>query len=274
MSMDSSKMELSLPPVSVIVPAYNEEAWIETTLSSLLTSGFPCEIIVVDDGSTDRTPEILQRFADQAIVITHPTNRGKGAAMASGIRRATGEIVVFCDAHLVGLNQMHLLSLVLPLVYGSARAVLGVAMPPKLSWTLTRTLSPSVILTGQRAYRREDLLPLVDDLEELGYGVETFLYTKFPRDKTVVVLLPGLIHLLKTDTGSAWQAATAYLREAQEIVGTLARIQGLTSRELADLRQKMAALLANLTFLGGEKTGDDRTAPRSAPPHCTEPDEN
>lgn len=48
--MNNTKIELNLPPVSVIIPAYNEEKWIETTISSILESGFPCEVIVVDDG--------------------------------------------------------------------------------------------------------------------------------------------------------------------------------------------------------------------------------
>ena len=49
--MEMTKVELSLPSVSVIIAAYNEQAFIETTIASILGSGFPCEVIVVDDGS-------------------------------------------------------------------------------------------------------------------------------------------------------------------------------------------------------------------------------
>jgi glycosyltransferase involved in cell wall biosynthesis len=102
--MEMTKVELSLPSVSVIIAAYNEQAFIETTIASILGSGFPYEVIVVDDGSTDQTPKICEKFGEKIKVITHPTNRGKGAAMASGLKKATGEIVIFCDAHTVGLE--------------------------------------------------------------------------------------------------------------------------------------------------------------------------
>lgn len=117
------------------------------------------------------------------------------------MKEAAGEIVIFCDAHLLGLKQHHLLSLVLPLIYGSAKAVLGVDIPEKISPSLLN-VAPFLILTGQRAYYKADLLPLVNEMEDLGYGVETFLFTKFPRDRTAIILLPGLVHLTKQDTSS------------------------------------------------------------------------
>jgi glycosyltransferase involved in cell wall biosynthesis len=181
---------IELPPVSIILPAYNEEAFVGTTVTSILESDFPCEVIVVDDGSTDRTLRILEGFGGQIRVIRHPVNRGKGAAMASGVRAATGDIVVFCDAHLLGLKQYHLLFLVLPLVRGSARVVLGVSTSE--AGIFPQVLMP--VLTGQRAYFRCDLEPLLDEMERLGYGVETFLFYRFPREQTVVVALPGLVH--------------------------------------------------------------------------------
>ncbi len=55
--MEPTRLEIALPSVSVIIAAYNEQAFIETTLASIFDSGFPCEVIVVDDGSSDRTPE-------------------------------------------------------------------------------------------------------------------------------------------------------------------------------------------------------------------------
>ncbi len=244
--MEKSKVEISLPPISVIIAAYNEQAFIETTIASILESGFPCEVVVVDDGSTDQTPKILEKFAGKIKVITHPTNKGKGAAIASGLKEASGDIVIFCDAHLVGLKHHHLLSLVLPLIYGSAKAVLGVDVPEKISLSLV-SVAPFLILTGQRAYYKADLLPLIDEMEDLGYGVETFLFTKFPRDKTALVLLPGLVHLQKPDTSSLTAATIGYLRETLDILEVLARIQGLVPRELTDLRRRVSALLAKYT---------------------------
>ncbi|MBC7226157.1 MAG: glycosyltransferase family 2 protein [Thermoflexales bacterium] len=214
----SRNLIIELPPVSVIIPAYNEEAFLGMTITGVLESGFPCELIIVDDGSTDQTSQILKGFEPRIRVVRHPVNRGKGAAMASGVRTAAGEIVVFCDAHVLGLRQYHFLSLVLPLLQGPTRAVLGVAMPrtPPFPWLIMP------ILTGQRAYFRRDLEPLLVTMERLGYGVETFLFRCFPLRQTAVVLLPGLIHLIKPQFLSPPAVAKGYWRESVEILGTLA----------------------------------------------------
>lgn len=253
-SMETTKVEISLPSVSVIIAAYNEQAFIEATVTSILESGFPCEVIVVNDGSTDQTPRILEKFGEKIKVVTHPTNKGKGAALASGLKEARGEIVIFCDAHLLGLKQHHLLSLVLPLIYSSVKAVLGVDIPEKISPSLLN-VAPFLILTGQRAYYRADLLPLVNEMEDLGYGVETFLFTRFPRDRTAVVLLPGLVHLAKQDTSSLAAATVGYLRESLEILETLARIQGIVPKELTELRQRVSALLAK--YMGTRESNNN-----------------
>lgn len=239
--METLKVEL--PPVSVIIPAYDEEAFIGTTVASILGSGFPCEVIVVDDGSTDRTPQILEGFGDRIRVIRHPVNRGKGAAMASGVRAATGEIVVFCDAHLLGLKQYHLLFLVLPLIQGSARAVLGVNLS---GVGVSPILMP--ILTGQRAYFRRDLEPFLDEMENLGYGVETFLFHCFPRRQTVVVVLPGLIHLPKTSFFPTQVAMKRYVRESVEIMKTLAYLGGASPAQLGQFKRRLMAFKSRYTL--------------------------
>lgn len=249
--MVDQKFEINLPPVSVITPAYNEQVWIKKTLNSILESGFPCEVIVVDDGSTDRTPKILQSFGSKIKVITHPQNKGKGAAIASGIKNANGEIIIFCDAHLLGLNKEHLLSLVLPLVNGSTKVVFGEGVPYKIS--LTRAFSPFLILTGQRAYWKKDLLPLVPKIENLGYGLEVFLFNKFRNSKTALVTLPGLTHLIKKDTFSPQTAAISYLKEGKEILKTLAGIQNLTPKEFTQLKKTISKLLSEYTASSRKK---------------------
>ncbi len=217
------RLELVLPPVSIVIPAYNEARWLPGTLDAILASGFPAEVIVVDDGSTDGTARVLEDYRDRVRVFTHPVNQGKGAAMATGVREAHGEIVVFCDAHLRGLKRFHLLSLVLPLVEGEARAVLGLDIPIGISASLLRPV-PLFMLTGQRAYFRQDLLPLLSEMASLGYGVETFLFRRFPREQTALVLLPGLVHLNKPKTSSPSDMLKGYLRETSEIASTLARL--------------------------------------------------
>lgn len=89
------------PSVSVIVPAYNEERVIGNTIRSLLASDYKeFEIIVVDDGSTDKTGEIVKQcFGDNPRVrIFTPANMGKASALNLGLRHATGDVVVALDA--------------------------------------------------------------------------------------------------------------------------------------------------------------------------------
>ena len=81
--------------VSVVIPAFNEGTVIAQVVSALAAAGPWHEIIVVDDGSTDETA--ASATSAGAIVVRHPYNKGNGAAVKSGIRRATGEYVLIID---------------------------------------------------------------------------------------------------------------------------------------------------------------------------------
>lgn len=84
---------------TVIIPACNEEAAIEGVLNDVLAVTEPSglNVLVVDDGSTDRTHEILERFRDRITVVRHSSNRGYGAALKTGILASRSESVIFFD---------------------------------------------------------------------------------------------------------------------------------------------------------------------------------
>ena len=88
--------------ISVVIPCYNECPTMERLLAAVKAVSYPLEIIVVDDGSTDGTRELLRdRLGGQVDhVIYHSENRGKGAALRSGFKIATGDIVIVQDADL------------------------------------------------------------------------------------------------------------------------------------------------------------------------------
>ncbi|HEV2204947.1 MAG TPA: glycosyltransferase [Candidatus Acidoferrales bacterium] len=89
------------PQVTVLIPAYNEESAIVDTVSSALASHYPhLEILVVNDGSTDRTPELVQKHfgRDPRVRLLMQPNRGKPTALNHGLAEATGEVLISIDA--------------------------------------------------------------------------------------------------------------------------------------------------------------------------------
>ncbi len=95
------------PQVSIVIPAYNEALRIEKTLDRVLACvrdrQWDAEVLVVDDGSTDGTCEIVQRYMAEhgcLHLVRNPGNRGKGYSVRNGLLQAAGEIVMFTDADL------------------------------------------------------------------------------------------------------------------------------------------------------------------------------
>jgi glycosyltransferase involved in cell wall biosynthesis len=85
----------------VVVPCYNEEATIQSLIDLVLNSPWVAEIIVVDDGSKDRSREILANIDNAKVrVVLHEVNQGKGAALRTGFKHATSEYVIVQDADL------------------------------------------------------------------------------------------------------------------------------------------------------------------------------
>jgi glycosyltransferase involved in cell wall biosynthesis len=89
------------PCLSVVIPCYNEENTVAIVIDMVLASPWVGEVIVVDDGSSDKSREILSAIDDSRVtVILQPRNLGKGAALRAGFARATHEFVVVQDADL------------------------------------------------------------------------------------------------------------------------------------------------------------------------------
>jgi dolichol-phosphate mannosyltransferase len=132
----TNKMASQEPLVSVIVPVLNEERTILELLERLRRAPFRKEIIVVDDGSTDKTPEILATQSD-IIVVRHETNRGKGAAIRTGLNYASGEIVIIQDADLE-YDPDEIPKVIEPIIRGETPVAYGSrfirGLPPDMPW--------------------------------------------------------------------------------------------------------------------------------------------
>lgn len=96
------KKSVAEPYLSVLLPAYDEEATLDVVIDGVLESSENLEIILVDDGSRDGTWEIMQRRADgdRARAYRHATNQGKGAAVRTALEHARGQVVLIQDADL------------------------------------------------------------------------------------------------------------------------------------------------------------------------------
>jgi glycosyltransferase involved in cell wall biosynthesis len=113
--------------LSIVMPVFNEEATVLRAVNELLTVDYPCdvEVIVVDDGSHDRTPQRLRRLDDGRVrVVRHPQNRGKGAALRTGAATASGTHLLPFDADRE-YDPGDIPRMLLPVLHGRCDVVFG-----------------------------------------------------------------------------------------------------------------------------------------------------
>jgi len=113
--------------LSVLIPVYNEAATVARLIERVRAVPLDLEVIAIDDGSSDGSGEALEALRGAGtvdILIRHPTNRGKGSAIRSGIEAATGDIIVVQDADLE-YDPAELPRLIQPILAGKADAVFG-----------------------------------------------------------------------------------------------------------------------------------------------------
>jgi len=211
--------------VSAIISVYNEERTIENVITSLLNCYLIDELIVVNDGSTDKSGQIISKLQESYSFkhIDFPQNRGKSFAMATGVESAQGEVIVFVDADIIGLKCSHIQKMLYPLLNGEADMVIG---QPYAGSKKKRDdpLKPLELLAGERAVYRQDVLPIIDKMKHARYGAETLmnLYYKSQRKRIKIEYLWGLIHLKKFQKKSFHHSFKDYSIEAIHIFRTIA----------------------------------------------------
>jgi glycosyltransferase involved in cell wall biosynthesis len=179
------------------MPCFNELATVEEAVKRVLESPLVLELVIVDDGSTDGTSELLDTLTDERIRVYHqPENRGKGAALQRGFKEATGTFVIIQDADLE-YDPRDYEQMLVPLLDGRADVVYGsrfVSDRPHAVlyfWhyvgnrflTTMSNMFTNLNLTDMetcfKAFRREVLEGLV--VEESRFGVEPELTAKVAR---------------------------------------------------------------------------------------------
>lgn len=213
-------MSESKPTVTVVIPAYNEEAVISQTVAGARALPGVIQVIVVDDGSTDKTPE--KAAAAGAEVIRTGVNRGKGDALKLGVKAAQGEFLLLLDADL-GESAGEGEKLLLPVLAGEADLCIGrfPVAQKKAGCGLVRTLAGTGIrlltglsitapLSGQRALSPKALAALNCRFAP-GFGVETAMIIDLARKKMVIKEKP--VRMTHRETG--WDLKSCLHRARQ-----------------------------------------------------------
>ncbi len=219
--------------LSIVVPVYNEAATILATLERVQLTPFNKEIIVVDDGSTDGTRDVLTTISDPTVrVFFHHRNLGKGAALRTGFANASGDYVLVQDADLE-YDPQDYPTLLEPLLNGDADVVFGsrfLSGPKRVLFfwhmvanqlltllsNMTTNLNLTDMETGYKALRLEIVRKL--NLQSDRFGIEPEITAKVARLRCRVYEVPISYHGRTYDEGKkirwtdAFWAVAAILR--------------------------------------------------------------
>ena len=190
--------------LSVIIPCYNERSTIEEIIDRVKASSYPHkEIIVVDDCSTDGTRELLRGEMGERVdkVVFHEKNQGKGGALRTGFREATGDIVIIQDADLE-YDPEEYATIIAPILAGKADVVYGSRFMGSEAhrvlyfWhrlgngllTLLSNVFSNLNLTDMetcfKAFRREIIQSI--EIEESRFGFEPEITAKLARKRCII----------------------------------------------------------------------------------------
>lgn len=181
-----ARNDSELQRVTAIVPVYNEAETLEDVIRALKATDLVDEILIVSDGSTDGTLDIIRDAGVRAIHLT--SNAGKGIAMATGVAHSRTPIIVFIDGDILHLNEALLRQLILPVTEGASDMNIGVRDRGAVVNMIHRRTGP--LLSGLRCLRRE-IFAAVPDYFLQGYRIETALNwaaRKLKRVSTTTVL--------------------------------------------------------------------------------------
>ena len=207
--------------LTIIICTFNEEKTICDVVKACRLYNETSEIIVIDDGSQDNTESLLLNL-NKSIIFNYiklPENRGKSFAMTTGIENAANEILLFFDADSTGIRREHFQDMLLPVRKDKADMVLGHTAATFINIKLT----PFKSFTGERVLLKKDLLPILDEIRNKRFGIETYinLYYQTHGKRIGYVYLEGLKTLNKYEKTTLIKATGQYFREGHEIASTI-----------------------------------------------------
>ncbi|HKR66439.1 MAG TPA: glycosyltransferase family 2 protein [Thermoanaerobaculia bacterium] len=203
---------------TAIVAAYNEEKTIAAVLRALSSSPSIDEVIVVSDGSQDRTVELAREFEGVRTIALHE-NHGKGFAMAVGVANASNDILFFCDGDMYNVTEEHISALVAPVLRGECEMNIGVRNRGTVKNFLHLNMKCGPVLSGIRVMRRE-VFETVPAQYQSHYKIEAALNcfcarAGFRQQQTIVY---GLDHVIKESKMGLADGLHARWKMSSEVV--------------------------------------------------------
>jgi len=141
--------------VAAIVPALDEEASVGEVLKVLLSSKILDQVIMVDDGSVDKTAEIGEKLGVEVVKLPKIGGSGKGNAMKQGVKATDAKIIIFFDADLIGLSKEHISLLVEPMFKENIGMCVGIRDRMFGLPKLIAKIDPLLAIGGERVMRKE-----------------------------------------------------------------------------------------------------------------------
>jgi glycosyltransferase involved in cell wall biosynthesis len=194
--------------ISIIIPVYNEKRTLGSIIEVARTWPSGYEVVVVDDGSTDDTHKVAALFGRTIRLVSHKTNKGKGHALAAGIQKSRGEILIFLDGDMVGLTHYDLDRLSQAVRKKSADMTLG-----RVRFWRWHGYGPHASITGVRAVRKAHVLPHLTTMRSTGYGVEFLLNHVHKNKRVMEIPMPHVSIMSKVEKLPLHIAFVGYISE-------------------------------------------------------------
>lgn len=161
--------------VTCIICAFNEGTRIGAVLDVATSHPHINEVIVVDDGSTDTTQDVVKKYP-KAKLIRYEKNRGKSYAFSKGASEATGDYIFMLDADLHGLTREHISKLLEPVLKGKAGVSISLRRTGFYAVPFAHHFATVDYISGERVFKRSLIARHLDDIQSLpGYALEIFL---------------------------------------------------------------------------------------------------
>jgi len=214
---------MSASNLSCIICAFNEASRIAAVLSVATAHRLLEEVIVVDDGSTDGTADVVRSFPSVRL-ISYPDNRGKSRALAEGVRSAKNDYIVFLDADLQHLTMADITKLAEPVLSGQCDVSISVR---KNSLAIYRWLGLDFV-SGERVVPKRIVAESLSAIEKLPrFGIEAYMNERVIKERLTIAIVwfENVINTRKAEKMGWWRGTFADWKTALDVLKVLSPLE-------------------------------------------------